>query len=197
MFTKGLGIFILFQYTPFETELQCREFGCFWMPMWWNWQTRTTQNRVGASPCGFNSHHRHWDFQKTFISNRETPPLEALPVNLQKALEQARDTVCVPQHGSTCHAYGGMRCDPTCPAFAAGAERRRDAHRHYLERMIGERHIAGRGIVRISRSPSNKNVFILEVGEYVYDGQDTPVFTCFEKHLLPEDIVRAIVSLFP
>lgn len=118
-------------------------------------------------------------------------------MNLQKALEQARDTVCVPQYGSACHAYGGMRCDPTCSAFAAGIERRRDAHRHYLECMIGERHIAGRGIVRISRSPSNKNVFILEVGEYVYDGQDTPVFTCFEKHLLPEDIVRAIVSLFP
>lgn len=28
-------------------------------PKWWNWQTRTTQNRVGESPCGFNSHLRH------------------------------------------------------------------------------------------------------------------------------------------
>ena len=27
--------------------------------MWWNWQTRRTQNPVGATPCGFNSHHRH------------------------------------------------------------------------------------------------------------------------------------------
>lgn len=163
------------------------------MPMWWNWQTRTTQNRVGASPCGFNSHHRHT--VKTFISNRETPPLEALPMNFREALKQARDTICVPQHGSTCHAYGGMRCDPTCKAFTAGIERRRDAHRHYLERMIGERHIAGRGIVRVSRSPNNKNMFILEVGEYVYDGQNTPIFTCFEKHRLPEYMVSAIVSL--
>ena len=29
------------------------------MPMWRNWFTRTTQNRMDASPCGFDSHHRH------------------------------------------------------------------------------------------------------------------------------------------
>ena len=116
-------------------------------------------------------------------------------MNFQEALRQARGTVCVPQRGSTCYAYGGMKCDPTCPVFAAGVERRRDAHEQYLEHMVGEQHIPGRGIVRISRSPGNKNVFILEVGEYVYDGQDTPVFTCFEKHSLPEYMVRAIVSL--
>ena len=29
------------------------------MPWWRNWQTRTTQNRVVATPCGFDSHPRH------------------------------------------------------------------------------------------------------------------------------------------
>lgn len=29
------------------------------VPMWRNWYTRTTQNRVNASSCGFDSHHRH------------------------------------------------------------------------------------------------------------------------------------------
>ena len=28
-------------------------------PMWWNWQTRGTQNPVVAIPCGFDPHHRH------------------------------------------------------------------------------------------------------------------------------------------
>ena len=27
--------------------------------MWWNWQTRGTQNPVVAIPCGFDPHHRH------------------------------------------------------------------------------------------------------------------------------------------
>ena len=29
------------------------------MPLWWNWQTRWTQNPVVVIPCGFNSHHQH------------------------------------------------------------------------------------------------------------------------------------------
>ena len=28
-------------------------------PVWWNWQTRGTQNPVVAIPCGFDPHHRH------------------------------------------------------------------------------------------------------------------------------------------
>ena len=27
--------------------------------VWWNWQTRWTQNPVVVIPCGFNSHHQH------------------------------------------------------------------------------------------------------------------------------------------
>jgi hypothetical protein len=29
-------------------------------PKWRNWQTRRTQNPVGETPCGFESHLRHW-----------------------------------------------------------------------------------------------------------------------------------------
>ena len=29
------------------------------LPGWRNWFTRTTQNRMGAIPCGFESHPRH------------------------------------------------------------------------------------------------------------------------------------------
>lgn len=29
------------------------------MPLWWNWQTRTTQNRVALQPCRFDSDQRH------------------------------------------------------------------------------------------------------------------------------------------
>ena len=29
------------------------------MPVWWNWQTRRTQNPVVAIPCGFDPHYRH------------------------------------------------------------------------------------------------------------------------------------------
>lgn len=115
-------------------------------------------------------------------------------MNIQEALAKARDGICVFQRGSTCFAYGGMQCDETCPAFAAGIKRRSEAHKQYLERMVDEQHIAGCGVVRISRS-SNNALFIIEIGEYVYDGQDTPVFTCFEKHTLPGDIMKAIVSL--
>ena len=31
----------------------------FNLPVWWNWQTRGTQNPVVAIPCGFDPHHRH------------------------------------------------------------------------------------------------------------------------------------------
>ena len=36
-------------------------------PMWWNWQTRGTQNPVVAIPCGFDPHHRH-HVRASFIS---------------------------------------------------------------------------------------------------------------------------------
>lgn len=29
------------------------------VPVWWNWQTRGTQNPVMATSCGFDPHHRH------------------------------------------------------------------------------------------------------------------------------------------
>ena len=29
------------------------------MQVWWNWQTRWTQNPVVVIPCGFDSHHLH------------------------------------------------------------------------------------------------------------------------------------------
>ena len=29
------------------------------MPVWWNWQTRWTQNPVSARTCGFDPRHRH------------------------------------------------------------------------------------------------------------------------------------------
>src|SRR5712691_9592312 len=32
---------------------------CLFKPKWRNWQTRRTQNPVGESPCGFESHLRH------------------------------------------------------------------------------------------------------------------------------------------
>ena len=31
--------------------------------MWWNWQTRWTQNPVDSNPCRFKSDHRHQNFQ--------------------------------------------------------------------------------------------------------------------------------------
>ena len=30
-----------------------------YVPVWWNWQTRRTQNPVVAIPCGFDPHYRH------------------------------------------------------------------------------------------------------------------------------------------
>ncbi len=47
----------------------------FEKPMWWNWQTRGTQNPVVAIPCGFDPHHRHqsrqvfWACRNFFVKN--------------------------------------------------------------------------------------------------------------------------------
>ena len=30
-----------------------------YLQVWWNWQTRWTQNPVVVIPCGFDSHHLH------------------------------------------------------------------------------------------------------------------------------------------
>ena len=40
----------------------CNRFKTFYsklLPLWWNWQTRGTQNPVMATSCGFDPHQRH------------------------------------------------------------------------------------------------------------------------------------------
>ena len=44
LLTKGENCDIIYEFQP---------------PVWWNWQTRGTQNPVVAIPCGFDPHHRH------------------------------------------------------------------------------------------------------------------------------------------
>ena len=40
------------------------------VPVWWNWQTRGTQNPVMATSCGFDPHHRHQNLRapRTMVS---------------------------------------------------------------------------------------------------------------------------------
>ena len=37
------------------------------MAMWWNWQTRRTQNPLMETSCGFKSHHRHQEYHSGFV----------------------------------------------------------------------------------------------------------------------------------
>lgn len=42
------------------------------MPLWRNWLTRTTQNRVTARSCGFDSHQRHLeDYHQIHVPLRD------------------------------------------------------------------------------------------------------------------------------
>lgn len=38
--------------------------------MWWNWQTRGTQNPVMVTSCGFDPHHRHHLREKVWCKNQ-------------------------------------------------------------------------------------------------------------------------------
>lgn len=114
-------------------------------------------------------------------------------MNVRKLLEKSRDTVCIPQQGDTCHGYGGILCDASCPKFPAGIERRENAHINYLNRKAREEYIIfERGVRRISHSPDHAEI-IIERGEYVNDGQEIPVFTCFEQYILPSYLLEDIL----
>lgn len=42
------------------------------MLVWWNWQTRWTQNPLLATVCGFNSHHQHQAEQGFIVGGGQT-----------------------------------------------------------------------------------------------------------------------------
>src|SRR5919204_6452482 len=49
------------KYRPFRQPISTdkRRYSDPTTPKWRNWQTRRTQNPVGETPCGFDSHLRH------------------------------------------------------------------------------------------------------------------------------------------
>ena len=60
-------------------------------PVWWNWQTRRTQNPVVAIPCGFDPRHRHQksksfdlDFFHLYHKICETRFLQNLPLLIRE-----------------------------------------------------------------------------------------------------------------
>lgn len=159
------------------------------MPMWWNWQTRTTQNRVGASPCGFNSHHRH---RKTCSFKTEVAPVKTF----QEALISVRNTVCVQQRGNTCLAYGGIQCDTACPAFSNGIKRRKDAHEKFIQTRIREEKLPNGTTLRISTENLRVDSPLkIEIGEYADDGQGVPVFSYFQSYTLPRHIAQVLKDI--
>lgn len=110
-------------------------------------------------------------------------------MKFQEALKQARETVCIPQRGGSCHGYGGILCEG-CSRLCDGLARRKAAHEDYLQRRIGERKLPSGVTVRIYRDP--KIGITVETGEYVDDGNEVPVFTRFTKEILSEEVYRMI-----
>ena len=55
---KNLGI-PLTVFLKYDIIFQRLKIAQFYRQMWWNWQTRWTQNPVVVIPCGFDSHHLH------------------------------------------------------------------------------------------------------------------------------------------
>lgn len=108
---------------------------------------------------------------------------------LREALAKAREEVCVPQRGENCHGYGGMKCDKECSAFQAGIERRREAHENFLTNRITECTLPNGCTLRISAKGS---AVLLEIGEYVNDGNVPIMFTVFEHYTIPRIVFEAL-----
>lgn len=67
--------------------------------MWWNWQTRGTQNPVMATSCGFDPHHRHHIPRKSDIFFKE---IFGFSVNLIQPVEAGSlQGIEVPQKNGT------------------------------------------------------------------------------------------------
>ena len=112
-------------------------------------------------------------------------------MNVRETFESVRDTVCVPQRGNTCDGYGGILCDNRCLAYEAGLARRKVTHEQYLRRRISEHRLPSGITVRVYRSNQQDGI-VIETGEYLYDGNDVPIFTCFTKKALSEEMFQAI-----
>lgn len=67
--------------------------------MWWNWQTRGTQNPVMATSCGFDPHHRHHIPRKSDIFFKK---IFGFSVNLIQPVEaRSLQGIEVPQKNGT------------------------------------------------------------------------------------------------
>lgn len=114
-------------------------------------------------------------------------------MKFQEALKQARETVCVPQRGGSCHGYGGILCEG-CSKLCDGLARRKAAYEDYLQRRIGERQLPSGVTVRIYRDP--KIGITVETGEYIDDGNSPRVFTSLTRETLSEEAFQAPCLLF-
>ena len=115
-------------------------------------------------------------------------------MDIQEALRKSRDTVCIPQRGATCLGYGGIKCDRECSRYFPGLARRQAEHEDYLRRKIQELKLQSGIVIRISHNPEIPGEVILEKGEYINDGNDVPIFTCFQRDVLSFDAIQAVLS---
>jgi hypothetical protein len=53
------------------------------MPVWLEWQTRSTQNRVSERTCGFDSHHRYMNRKIIPISHERLREILNLPSDVE------------------------------------------------------------------------------------------------------------------
>lgn len=104
---------------------------------------------------------------------------------LEEALKQARDTECVPQRGNTCFGYGGIQCDEGCSAFQEGIKRRQKARQDFLANRIMKTRLPNGCTLRVS---TQGDTILLEVGEYVDDGNTPIMFTVFDRNSIPRVI---------
>lgn len=112
---------------------------------------------------------------------------------LQEALAKARDNMCVPQRGESCHGYGGIQCNQNCPAFQDGIERRRKQYELFLANKLTETPLPNGCMLRAS---IQGGFVLIEIGEYVDDGNTPIMFTVFERYILPR-IVFDTLYLIP
>lgn len=108
---------------------------------------------------------------------------------LQEALAKVREEVCIPQRGGTCLGYGGIQCDQDCPAFQDRVERRRRQHEIFLTNKLTETTLPDG---RILRTSTQGGFVLLEIGEYVDDGNAPIMFTVFEHHTIPRIVFEAL-----